>query len=47
MKSSLSYRSKQFGGLELRDRLVGEPDTVEFAGLKHFDDDFEQPLVDG
>src|SRR5882757_1458811 len=34
-------------GFELGDRLVGEADLVEFAALKHRDDDLEQPLVGG
>src|SRR3954447_13904540 len=32
-------------GFELRDRLVGEPDLVVFAAMKHLHDDFEQPIV--
>src|SRR6202051_505835 len=34
-------------GLEPGDRLVGEPDPVHFAALKHLDDDSQQPLVGG
>jgi hypothetical protein len=29
----------------LRDRLVGEPEPVEFAALEYLHDDSEQPLV--
>jgi hypothetical protein len=32
---------------EFGDRLVGEPDPVEFAVLDHLHDDLEQPLVGG
>src|SRR5882757_11444027 len=32
-------------GFELGDCLVGEPDLVEFAALKHLHNDAEQPLV--
>src|SRR5438105_9587669 len=39
-----SCRLNEFG-LELRDRLVGEPDLVEFAALKHRHDDLEQSFV--
>src|SRR5947209_13819939 len=33
------------GGLELRNGLVGEPDLVEFAAVKHLHDDLQQPVV--
>src|SRR3954471_23472099 len=32
-------------GFELPDRLVGEPDLVVFAAMKHLHDDFQQPVV--
>src|SRR5712692_7381624 len=35
----------KFGGLKLRNRLVGEPDLVEFAAPKQLHDDLEQPFV--
>src|ERR1700716_2397909 len=31
--------------LELQDRLVGQPDLVEFAAMKHRHDDFQQRVV--
>src|SRR5215475_10943992 len=31
--------------LELGDRLVGEPDLVDLAAMKHLHDDLEQPLI--
>src|SRR3981081_4350812 len=46
MKSS-SARSDEFSGFELRDRLVGELDPVEFAAVKQLRDDLEQPFVGG
>src|ERR1700748_130862 len=55
MESSLGVMSMQrvwsseahgaLRGLELRDRLVGEPDLVEFAAVKHLHDDFEQAII--
>src|SRR5882757_7548332 len=37
--------SDKLGGFELRNRLVGEPDLVEFAAPEQVHDDFEQPIV--
>src|SRR5665213_271119 len=45
MKSSVN--SNQFGGLEFRDRLVGEPEPVHFAALEQPHDDLQQPFVGG
>src|SRR6476646_2984040 len=50
MKSSwlvvkrVRWWSNEFG-FELRDRLVGELDLVDFAALKQRDDDLKQPFV--
>jgi hypothetical protein len=38
-------RSGQCARFEFGNRLVGEPEPVEFAVLEHLHDDFEQPLV--
>src|SRR6266566_528654 len=43
--ASSGFKSDKFGGLELGDRLVGEPDLVGFAAVKHLNDDIEQPIV--
>src|SRR6185295_3541877 len=55
MDSSLAVMSMQrfwsseardaLRGFELRDRLVGEPELVEFAAMKHLHDDFQQAVV--
>src|SRR5665213_3406565 len=34
-------------GFEFRDRLVGEPDPVVFAAVKHRDDELEQAIIGG
>src|SRR5258707_10797884 len=45
MISSSSFGSDQFGGFKPCNRLVGEADPVEFAALKHLDDNSKQSLV--
>src|SRR3984893_19102609 len=44
MESSF-LRSDEFGGFKLGDRLVGEPDLVEFAAPKQLHDDLEQLFI--
>src|SRR5215475_7749749 len=44
---SASCRSGNFGALEFGDCLVGKPELVEFAAVKHVHDDLEQPFVGG
>src|SRR5260370_14570145 len=38
-------RSDELSGFEMRNRLVGEPDLVEYAAPEQLHDDFEQPFV--
>src|SRR5229473_7750111 len=40
-----AFELDELNGFELRNRLVGEPEPVHLAALKHLDDDLQQPLV--